>query len=330
MTYLYWSLLLVLCWAVVQSWRHQAKTLTVQPLKSFVHLLAWYLPYLFFPLLAMVLYAVYSYQLSVIAGVIWGLLLVLCIYARFIEPKTLRVQYHRYDGLLDKRNQSSSVKIVVLSDLHIGLFSGHRKQLENIVQRVNDIAPDMVLVIGDWTYEPYATLAEELQIFKQIQAPIYSVLGNHDEQCPGPPVRELLQQGLADANVIDVEGCIIEHEQFYLVGVGDLWAGKADMHLLPQCPDDKPYIIMAHNPDTIDLMPKLNSKVLMVSGHTHGGQVALPYITNFYLKRSSILGHREGWYQHEQAQLFVSVGTGMVGVPFRFLTPPTVDVIELI
>ena len=113
-------------------------------------------------------------------------------------------------------------------------------------------------------------------------------------------------------------------------GVGDLWAGKTDMRYMPDLPQDKPWVILSHNPDTVDMVPKLPSHPLMLSGHTHGGQVELPWLTNYIMKKVSILGHKKGLYQHENADVFVTVGTGMVGVPFRFRVPPTIDVIELI
>ena len=67
----------------------------------------------------------------------------------------------------------------------------------------------------------------------------------------------------------------------------------------------------------------------MLSGHTHGGQVELPWLTSYVMKKVSILGHKRGLYKHANADVFVSVGTGMVGVPFRFRVPPTIDIIEL-
>ena len=119
-------------------------------------------------------------------------------------------------------------------------------------------------------------------------------------------------------------------DEFRLIGVGDLWAGKTDMRYMPDLPQDKPWVILSHNPDTVDMVPKLKYKALMLSGHTHGGQVELPWITNYVMKKVSILGHKKGLYFHENANVFVTVGTGMVGIPFRFRVPPTIDIIELI
>ena len=198
-----------------------------------------------------------------------------------------------------------------------------------IVKKVNLEQPDFVVVAGDWTYEPENKLAEELAILKEIQAPIYSVNGNHDEQYPGPPIQALLANALAVNNVMDIEGKIVEFDEFRLIGVGDLWAGKADMRYMPELPQDKPWLILSHNPDTVDMVPELPTRPLMLSGHTHGGQVELPWLTSYIMKKVSILGHKKGMYLHENANVFVSVGTGMVGVPFRFRVPPTIDIIEL-
>ncbi len=76
--------------------------------------------------------------------------------------------------------------MLLIGDLHIGLFSGHERQLKMIVDKINAQNPDLVVVAGDWTYEPENKLAEELAVLKKIIAPIYSVNGNHDEQYSGP------------------------------------------------------------------------------------------------------------------------------------------------
>ncbi|MDO4223675.1 MAG: metallophosphoesterase [Acinetobacter sp.] len=327
MLYFYVSIGVVLLCSVGCAWRGQSQSMTVQPWKTFSHLLAWYVPYVIFPVLALLIYGTFAGIYHLVWSVPTMILLILCAYARFIEPQCLRVQYHRKTAFLNAGQ--APVKIALIADLHIGLFSGQTSQLDKIIRKINSLDVDMLIVAGDWSYEPnHAYLHEAIQQFKQVNVPMYSVLGNHDEQCPGPPIRELLQRSLAHANIEDIEQGIIEFPAFYLVGIGDLWAGKADMHLLPLCPSDKPYIIVSHNPDTAEMVPALAQKVCMLSGHTHGGQIAVPYFTQRYLQNMSQCGHIHGWYQHRHCDLFVTVGTGMVGVPFRFRTPPTIDVIE--
>ncbi len=327
--YFYLIFVVLAIWAVSQAWRSQACTETIHPFKAFVHLLVFYLSYLLFPLVIFTLYAGWSGYFSLHQSVFIFLLSVFLIYARFIEPHLVHVRQHQY-RLNPNQPFAKSVKVALIADLHVGLYSGHERQLRIIVEKLNQAQPDIVVVAGDWTYEPEHKLAEELQVLRQIQAPIYSVPGNHDEQYPGPPIQELLKHALDVNDVIDIEGKIVEFDEFRLIGIGDLWAGKTDMRFMPELPQDKPWLILSHNPDTVDMVPELPSRPLMLSGHTHGGQVELPWITNYIMKKVSILGHKKGFYEHEHADVFVTVGTGMVGVPFRFRVPPTIDIIELI
>ena len=327
--YFYLIFVVLAIWAVSQAWRSQACTETIHPFKAFVHLLVFYLSYLLFPLVIFTLYAGWSGYFSLHQSVFIFLLSVFLIYARFIEPHLVHVRQHQY-RLDPDQPFTKSVKVALIADLHVGLYSGHERQLRIIVEKLNQAQPDIVVVAGDWTYEPEHKLAEELQVLRQIQAPVYSVPGNHDEQYPGPPIQELLKHALDVNEVIDIEGQIVEFDEFRLIGIGDLWAGKTDMRFMPELPQDKPWLILSHNPDTVDMVPELPLRPLMLSGHTHGGQVELPWLTNYIMKKVSILGHKKGFYEHEHADVFVTVGTGMVGVPFRFRVPPTIDIIELI
>ena len=315
-------------WAIAQAWRSQANTATIHPFKAFLHLLAFYLSYLLYPLFVFSFVALaighYSWHESLFIALLSGVM----IYARFIEPHMIQVKTLQYQIHPDKP-LAEPVKIALIADLHIGLFSGRERQLKQIVRRLNQQQPDLVVVAGDWTYEPEHKLLEELSVLQQIKAPIYSVNGNHDEQYPGPPIQALLKNALAKNNVMDIEGQVVEFEGFRLLGIGDLWAGKADMRFMPELPQDKPWVILSHNPDTVDMVPELPLRPLMLSGHTHGGQVELPWLTNYVMKKVSILGHKKGLYRHEHADVFVTVGTGMVGVPFRFRVRPTIDMIEL-
>ena len=327
--YFYVCFAVVGIWGIAQAWISQSRTETIHPFKSFVHLLAFYLSYLLFPLFFFSLYAgwvkIFSLHESIFAFFMSSLL----IYARFIEPHMIRINHVQYI-LAKEKPLPKPVRVALIADLHIGLFSGHERQLKQIVQKINQQQPDFVVVAGDWTYEPENKLAEELAVLKQIEAPVYSVNGNHDEQYPGPPIQQLLKDALEVNNVMDIEGKIVEFDGFRLIGVGDLWAGKADMRYMPELPQDKPWLILSHNPDTVDMVPDLPTRPLMLSGHTHGGQVELPWLTSYVMKKVSILGHKRGLYHHDNADVFVSVGTGMVGVPFRFCVPPTIDIIELI
>lgn len=325
----YISFAVLAIWGIAQAWISQSRTETIHPFKSFVHLLAFYLSYLLFPMLLFSAYSGWYGTYSLHQSVFICVLSTVLIYARFIEPHFIKIHQMKYKLSSTTNGFKKPVRVALIADLHVGLFSGHERQLKHVVQKINQQQPDFVVVAGDWTYEPENRLEQELAILKQIQAPIYSVNGNHDEQYPGPPIQALLQRALSNNNVIDIEGKIVEFEEFRLIGVGDLWAGKSDMRDMPDLPQDKPWLILSHNPDTVDMVPDLPTRPLMLSGHTHGGQVELPWVTNYLMKKVSILGHKRGLYSHENADVFVTLGIGMVGVPLRFRAPPTIDIIEL-
>lgn len=316
-------------WTVLQAWRHARRTETTQPLKAFLLLLIYFASYLVFPLILLSIFEWYWGLISLIQILSHLVLATLFIYARFIEPHSVVVKQHQFQ-LNPLTPLQNPLKIALIADLHIGLYSGSEQQLKKIVAKIKQQQPDFVVVAGDWTYEPENTLLTELAVLQEITCPIYSVNGNHDEQYPGPPIQKLLQQALEANRIIDIENKIIEFDEIRLFGVGDLWAGKTDMRHLPDYPQDKPWLLLSHNPDTVEMVPQLPIKPLMLSGHTHGGQIELPWITSYVLKKVSILGHKRGYYQHKHANVFVTVGTGMVGAPFRFRVPPTVDIITLL
>lgn len=167
----------------------------------------------FFPLFFFSLYAGWSGYFSIHEAVFVFLLSSVLIYARFIEPHLVHVHRHRF-SLNPEKPFQKPVKVALVADLHIGLFSGHERQLKIIVNKINQENPDIVVVAGDWTYEPENQLAKELEMLREIKAPVYSVTGNHDEQYPGPPIQELLRHALESNNVIDIEGKIVLSELF--------------------------------------------------------------------------------------------------------------------
>ena len=325
---LYWLMAFMFVWSMWQAWRSALRTETVQPFKAYSHLILFYLPYLAFPAVLLTLWQAWQGEINGVQTISTLIILGLLIYARFIEPYTLVIQ-HTILHIDPERPLKKHLKIALIADLHIGLFSGRERQLQLIVERINQEQPDFVVVAGDWTYEPENRLADELAVLQDLEMPVYSVTGNHDEQYPGPPVQKLLADALQRNNVRDIENQVVEFDEIRLLGIGDLWAGKADMSQLSSLPQDKLWLLLSHNPDTVEMVPQLPTTPLMLSGHTHGGQINLPWLTNYVLKKVSILGHRQGYYEHQHANVFVTAGTGMVGAPFRFRVPPTIDILHL-
>ncbi|MFB2538272.1 MULTISPECIES: metallophosphoesterase [unclassified Acinetobacter] len=325
---LQFGFLLVTIWATIQSWWSAKRTETVHPLKAFILLWIYHISHLLWVWVLWIGVQWWQGELNTIQGLSMLAIASFLIYARFIEPFTIVVKHHQI-RIDEDLPLAQPIKIALIADLHVGLYSGHEKQLKLLVEKVNQADPEMLIMSGDWTYEPENKLREELAILQQIRCPIYAVNGNHDEQVPGPPIQTLLADALKQNNIVNIENKIIEHKDLRILGVGDLWAEKTDMQHLPELPQDRPWLIVAHNPDSVALVPKLPSRPLMLSGHTHGGQIELPWITSYVMKKVSILGYKKGLYHHDHANVFVTAGVGMVGIPLRFCVPPTVEIIEL-
>jgi len=160
--------------------------------------------------------------------------------------------------------------------------------------------------------------------------PTYAVLGNHDQQAPGPDIDAELRSALAALDVHVIEEDVVGIEGFRLAGLGDRWAGKDDPAFLSAAPSRVPTLVLTHNPDSaIDLGPDVATLVL--AGHTHGGQIRIPWLYRH------VIPSRYGFDRGEQflstprgrVRVYTTVGTGEIGLPMRLFNPPTIDVLDL-
>ena len=113
---------------------------------------------------------------------------------------------------------------------------------------------------------------------------------------------------------------------FTLVGLGDRWANRDHLTPLEAAPKDKPIIVLLHNPDSA-MQLKPNAAVLVLAGHTHGGQIRIPWLYKKVIP--TVHPFDRGLHAIAPVPVFVSAGLGEVGLPMRFLNPPTIDVLEL-
>jgi len=246
-------------------------------------------------------------------------------WGRFVEPHLLQVRETTLGS-------ACGVRVALISDLHLGLYT-RQDVLERLVDRLNTLNIDAVLVAGDWTYEPSHDLQTAFAPLAKLRHPIRSVLGNHDEQQPGPPLKADLLAALAAAKVQSIDGMRVPLGRCELEGLGDLMANSASPHLKalearPSAVDASRRIVLTHNPDTVSLLPPGHAAWLL-AGHTHGGQVDLPLLTRRVLAMATNGGFRQGAYKMKNANVFVTSGIGIDQLPFRFRVPPTIDVLTL-
>jgi predicted MPP superfamily phosphohydrolase len=167
------------------------------------------------------------------------------------------------------------------------------------------------------------------------------VLGNHDHWASGSPVGASMKQIIADGGVRELDNAVAPIERggvrLWLCGVDDLWVGRADLnrvtqHLREKSRPDEVAILMAHEPDFADEVVREGRFALQLSGHSHGGQVALPLLGPPILPKFGRKYHT-GLYRvrHEQSALwqFTTRGVGVAGPRVRFNCPPEIALLTL-
>ena len=237
-------------------------------------------------------------------------------------------------------------RLVQLSDIHLDEYT-EPFFLNHVIGQVNRLQPDAVLLTGDFvSVGPRSNkfaLGAAWQcavLLKQLQCrQLYAVMGNHDVEVSSGEVTSALT---ANGITVLTNSCLpIERMgqrtggRIWFAGVDDPLQGHPDPELaipaaIRNLPEE-PVILMCHGPDYADYLlttPAGQSVDLMLSGHTHGGQVRIPFVGPLTLPPLG-MKYVEGWFRFGKMQLYVNRGIGAVGVPFRFDCPPEITVFTL-
>ena len=255
-------------------------------------------------------------------------------WAFLIEPGRLVV--HQQTIQIDNwPQQLDGLRIAVLSDIHADNWFITEKKLRTIVERTNQLEPELIVILGDYmSGDGWVTHRVEPEVFgavlKDLRAPlgVYSVLGNHDWWYSGMKVRRGLEQN--GIKVLENETAQIDARStsFWLVGLADLWTRPQQINdAVAKVPEGQPLIALTHNPD---IFPNVPQRVeLVLAGHTHGGQVRFPLIGTVI--ESSDYGDRwvRGHVFENNHHLFVTTGIGTSIVPVRFGVPPEIVLLTL-
>ena len=222
-------------------------------------------------------------------------------------------------------------RIVQLSDLHVGSHCP-RERVARWVERANALEPDLVVLTGDYVTSGvrfHEDIAEALGGLCAAEG-VYAVMGNHDYFGEGEPLMSMLHgRGITMLRNEHVE--IARGEaRFCLAGVDDVYTGRIDLDAAVRGRDETiPLVVLAHDPSSFTALARRGA-ALVLSGHTHWGQVAVPFLARRFNYNALHLEHHAGRYRHDGAELYISSGLGTTGPPIRLGAPPEIAVIELV
>lgn len=217
--------------------------------------------------------------------------------------------------------------VLQLSDLHLDM---HPKTPHAIAEAVRALEYDLCVITGDFrgrTYGPYDAVLDAIsRIRPHLVGPVYSVLGNHDTIRLVPGLEERGVQLLLNESVELERGS----ERLYLVGVDDPHYYRTD-NLEKSClniPDRACSILLSHSPELYRHAAHAGFS-LMLSGHTHGGQICLPGGLPLYCNMRAPRRLCRGAWRHGAMQGYTSRGTGVSVVDVRYNCPPEVTLHRL-
>ena len=243
------------------------------------------------------------------------------------EPFRLTIEHHQIP-LRRLPRALDGFRIVQLSDIHHSAFTS-REQIKRAVATANNLKPDIVALTGDYVSKErkYAAPCAELLGALRARYGVYAVLGNHDHWTDAALITDLFRaEGIT---MLVNQGMRFENKggAFWLAGVDDTMVGLEDLPLaLAGASDDEFKLLLAHNPIILRRAARAGVD-LVLSGHTHGGQVSLRSERNGAGRpRRRLL---KGLARRGDTQIYITRGLGTVVLPVRFGCPPEVSLLEL-
>lgn len=253
------------------------------------------------------------------------------LYSSLIEPQWIEINCLQLT-LPHLAAEFDRYRIVQISDIHTSRWM-NSERLSRIFGLVNEQKPDLIAITGD-----FATRYQQ-QFIPNLRATIsqlvpkdatVAVLGNHDHWSDPEAVKQVLEQ----AGIVNLDNTVYTSERgsarLYIAGVDDILVGVDRLDLvLKQLPNNDAAILLAHEPDFADTSAATKRFDLQLSGHSHAGQIRLPFLKPFLLPS---LGEKyyAGLYQVGDMILYTNRGIGVSILPLRFNARPEITVFTLV
>jgi predicted MPP superfamily phosphohydrolase len=247
----------------------------------------------------------------------------------FLEPHWLHVVRTEVD-IAGLPPGFDGLRVVQLTDIHRGPYLGS-EQVRAAVELANSLQPDLIVLTGDYCHRSARYIPDCFRELSRLRATlgVYGVLGNHDHWADAA----LSKSAMARAGIHELTNrhwCLERKgDRLYLAGVGDLWADQQRLdEALKGVPSEATVLLLSHNPDYNEKLRDRRVK-LMLAGHTHGGQVALPLLGPLVIPSQYGSKYAAGLIHDGWKQVYVSRGVGVIIPPVRLNCRPEVSLLVL-
>ncbi|OGO63846.1 MAG: hypothetical protein A2Z45_01705 [Chloroflexi bacterium RBG_19FT_COMBO_55_16] len=222
-------------------------------------------------------------------------------------------------------------RLVQISDIHLGTWM-NKASLDIVVDKVNQLTPDLVAITGDFVSFAVEDFANDLIGSLRRLTPkdaCVAILGNHDYWTNPNIIRWVLNKSTITDLSNTVFSILRQEACLHLVGIDDFLINLDKLgRVLDQLPDDGAAILLAHEPDFADVSAASRRFDLQLSGHTHGGQIVLPFLGRLILP-SRGQKYPSGRYLINEMILYTNRGLGTTWLRFRYNCPPEISLFTL-
>ncbi|WP_339285820.1 metallophosphoesterase [Oceanobacillus sp. FSL K6-3682] len=248
----------------------------------------------------------------------------------YFDTATFKINKEQFQS--DKLEEGTELKILQITDVHSHVFGAENSA---VLEKVKELDADIIVLTGDLidrkteNLEIAYQLAEELV---RINPDTYFVTGNHEHE---NLEKEAFLAGLKDRGIITLSNENTQFEKngqlFNIVGVSDVSTEHEDMTLaFADLDTDKYTILLSHAPIVVQKYPDVDADIVL-SGHTHGGQVRLPFIGALVAPDEGLLPElQKGIYPlGDERYLYIDSGLGTSALPIRFLNQSQISLITI-